>query len=70
MLRIREHNGSFKQLESGQFVEICDLEGSVAVLIYKDEEQNIHTVKASDPEAKKYAEIFGVKFVQLVKINI
>jgi hypothetical protein len=70
MLRIRDEKGNATELGDSQFVEICDQDGAIAVLIYKDAGGLIHTVRAGDPEAKKYEELFRVKFVPLVKLNL
>lgn len=70
MLRLRNDKGATTELGDSQFVEICDQTGDIAVLFYKDAQGFIHTVRAGDAEAKKYEELFGVKFVPLVKLNL
>jgi len=70
MLRIRTPDGETIVLDGdpSAFVEICDVEGDIAQLVYRDSSGIIHIVSADDPEAANYARLFDVKFVKLSSI--
>jgi hypothetical protein len=50
-------------------VEITDLNGDIAVLIYPDEAGAVKTVMANDPMAARYEKIYGVKFVPVLPVK-
>lgn len=71
MIRVRQPDGSVIEAPPGSFVEICDQEGSIAVLSYIDTSFIIRSVRASDKAvADRYSKLFGVKFVNLVPLNL
>lgn len=51
-----------------RFVEICDLDGNIGAVVFMDDKGTVRLVGPSDPEAARYAKIFGVKFSQLTVI--
>lgn len=70
MIRIRSIDGSVRTLDQTQrFVEICDLDGKVARLLYVDDTGAIHLCDANDDVAKNYARIFQVKFCPIVPLK-
>lgn len=63
MLRIRDINGQAQEIQDQfRFIELCDLEGRVAILFYRDDAGVIHTVRHGDPQATKYAATMGIEF--------
>jgi len=71
MIRVRRPDGSIIEAPAGSFVEICDQEGAVAVASYIDNNFIIRSIRASDSKAAaQYSRLFGVKFVNLVPLNL
>jgi len=67
MLRTRSTDGTTTVLpETVRFVEICDADGQVARLIYRDEQGGIQSLGAGDPVAARYAQTFKVKFCPVI----
>lgn len=52
----------------GKFVEICDLQGNIAVAFNQDDNGNITAITPGTKEAANYAALFGVKFSKLVRL--
>jgi hypothetical protein len=70
MLRIRDTSGQTAEIqEQFRFVEICDLRGDVAILLYRDDAGTIKMVRAGDPEAVRYAQMFGARFVPVIPLK-
>lgn len=69
MIRLRDKQGNLLNIpfELG-FVEVCGHDGNVACAIYPDSNKFIHIVTASSDEAKRYSEIFKVKFANIISI--
>ena len=69
MIRLRRKDGNTLPLPDMAYLEITDLEGAIAVILYSDAEGNVHMVRKTDPEAETYQRMFpDVKFVDLVSI--
>jgi hypothetical protein len=68
MIRIRNTAGELQELdESQRFVEICNVEGRVAAVVYADNIGVVKVVKASDHEFGRYKQMFGVKGVNKIQ---
>jgi hypothetical protein len=69
MIRLRDKHGVELKLpfEVG-FVEICDTEGNVACSVYNDSKDFTHILTFKSDEAKRYSEIFKVKFIPIKNI--
>jgi hypothetical protein len=66
MIRLRNTDGTTIELpDSGRFVEITDVVGDVAVVLYQDDDGIVHAVRASDPEAARYTRMFHVKWCDM-----
>jgi hypothetical protein len=62
MIRLRKATGEV--LESEQdwgFVELCDTQGNLAFVLYKDG-PSYRLFGKKDPEAQRYAKLFGLVF--------
>lgn len=59
MLRIRDTNGAASEIhEKFRFVEVCDISGKIAVLIFVDDAGAVKMVEAGTPEATRYQNLF------------
>ena len=69
MIRLRDKHGNLLSLpfEPG-FVEVCDINGDVACAVYSDSKGFVHIVTNQSHEAKRYAEIFKLKFTPIINI--
>lgn len=69
MIRLRDKHGNALSLpfEPG-FVEVCDVHGDVACSVYADSKGFVHIVTSNSSEAKRYADIFKVKFTSIINI--
>lgn len=66
MIRIRSSDGHAKVVdESYHFVEICDMDGRVARVLYFDSYGVLHDVEAGSPEAERYSRAFKTDFIPL-----
>ena len=64
MIRLRDTKGQAHELPADvRFVEICDLRGSVAKLLWRDEAGVVNVVDAGSPQAKRYAQMMRVDFI-------
>ncbi len=69
MIRIRDTNRQLAELHDRfRFVEICDLSGKIAMLIYMDDAGVVHTARAGDPMATRYAAMMKTEFCEIKKI--
>lgn len=68
MIRIRNKDGTVQNLDNAMFVEVCDLEGNIGVLLYNSED-SVELVQKHDTQAKRYEELFGTKFVEIKKLK-
>lgn len=63
MIRVRGKDGRTTVLDPGtRFVEICDAEGRVGLLLYFDDAGVMHQVDGSSPEARTYGRLFKTVF--------
>jgi len=67
MLRLRDARGEIIPLPVGaMFVEIGDIEGNVAVVVYKDpKDDTVLTITKESPRAKSYSKMYGARFVDI-----
>lgn len=64
MIRLRNAAGDVKAPESDWgFVELCDSDNNPVFVIYKDG-PTYKVIGKKDPEAARYAKMFGVRFVE------
>lgn len=64
MIRLRDTRGLARELPADvRFVEICDLEGRVAKLLFRDDSGAIRGVEAGSTEAQRYARMMSVQFI-------
>jgi len=72
MLRIRHVENKdvvTRELSAAyRFVEICDLDGNIGAVVFMDDKGTIRLVKPEDPDARRYAKLYGVTFSTLHKI--
>lgn len=69
-LRVRSTDGKEVPIPALRFVEVCDAEGRIAVLVYQDDHGAIHLVQRNDKAAAKYAAMFHVEFTPLQTVNL
>lgn len=61
MIRIRTKEGALVQLPpSAHFVEITDLDGGLAVVIYAGPDGSVHSYTAADPQFKSYCKLMNI----------
>jgi hypothetical protein len=65
MLQIRKKDNSVEKVDG--FIEVVTPDGQIGLLIYEDASSEVHIVNASDEEAKKYCNLFGVEFCPMHK---
>ena len=72
MLKLRDSKtGKATEVPDGTFVEICDQAGAVAMLIYRDPQGLIRTVRSTDAEAvRRYCALYKTSFVPLVPLGL
>lgn len=69
MIRLRTTRGEvFPVPESTRFIELCDMDGHVAQVFYRDNQGVYRVVSDGTPEAERYARMMSVKFVPLSKM--
>ncbi len=69
MIRLRDKEGRIVTSHTPiNFIEICDLDGQVAYAIYYDKEKLIHVTTAKSKEAEQYANVFDVKFSEVIDV--
>lgn len=69
MLRLRKTNKEALVLPPEfRFLEVADTEGKVAKVFYQDDAGFIHAITSTDPEAARYAKMFGVEWCELVTL--
>lgn len=61
MIRLRTAAGEVQEQHTG-FVELCDSEGQVAFVLYRDG-QVFRLFGKRDKEAERYAKLYAVEFV-------
>lgn len=70
MLRLRKTDGVSVCLQDDfKFLEICDTQGRVAELFIDREDGSIQQLSAGSPEARRYAELFGVEFCEVKELD-
>jgi len=70
MLRLRSLGGEVKNLEDDfRFIEIADLEGKLALLIYEDAEGTIILLKKEDQKFKDYVDLYELDQSDVVEIE-
>jgi hypothetical protein len=66
VIRLRTTKGAVVVLpEDTRFVELCDMDGQVAQVFYRDAQGVFKVVGANSPEAERYARLMTVKFIPL-----
>ncbi len=69
MIRLRDSEGRIITSHIPiNFIEICDLDGQVAYAIYYDKEKLIHVTTSKSKEAENYAQVFNVKFSEIIDV--
>jgi len=68
MINIRHTDGTVTEVPTGHFVEICDSDGGVARIFHEDQNGIIRVMSPKDPDAVRYAKLFGVKFTQVISL--
>lgn len=59
MIRIRKIDGTSIPVDAGAFVEVCDIEGNVGLVIFRPGDSKIiHTIAAQDRDAGRYMGMF------------
>ena len=69
MIKIRNRSGKYIQFAEEDrplLIEIVDEDDNVAMVFMEVSNNHIKHISAGDPEAKKYAETFGVSFISEV----
>jgi hypothetical protein len=62
MVRLRKPSGEVSDLtENWGFVELCDTQGNLAFVLYKDG-PSYRLFGQKDPEAQRYAKLFDLQF--------
>lgn len=69
MIRIRDNAGNVTEVKDGTFVEICDTDGNVAKVFYRDNQGLIRAFQPDDKEAQQYARLFNVSFSRLIPLS-
>lgn len=69
-LQIRSTDGKVTPMPAHRFIEVCDVEGRIAVLVYQDDHGAIHLLQQGDPAAARYAGMFNVKFSPVTTVNL
>jgi len=73
MIRIRSVNGDIEEIvEEGRFVELCDLEGKVAMVFFLNESGFIQTIKSGEVNKMiRYHNAFkDVEWVPIVDLHL
>lgn len=71
MIRIRETDGKVMVVdESYRFVEVCDMTGRVARVLYFDSHGVLHDVDSNSPEAARYKRAFHVDFIPVKPLTV
>lgn len=69
MIRTRNTEGKIKNLsEDDRFVEIVDEIGTVAFVVYCDDNGRVVILEPNTPEGRRYAKLFNIKFADQVVI--
>lgn len=72
MIRIRHRENkdvvTQELTQAYRFVEICDLDGNVGAVVFMDDKGTIRLIGPDDPDATRYAGLYGVKFSKLTTI--
>ena len=72
MIRLRETRGKVAELqEAFKFVEVCDLDGNIAMLIYTDSNGAVQIIRATDTKkADQYCAMYpGAKFCPIIPLK-
>jgi len=70
MLRLRKTDGSFITLKDDfKFLEVCDKGGNIAELFIDQDDGSIEQITSGSDEARRYSELFGVKFCELRELD-
>lgn len=72
MIRLRETRGKTAELqESFQFVEVCDLDGNIAMLIFMDSAGAAQVVRATDTKkVANYCTMYpDAKFCPIIELK-
>lgn len=69
MLRLRTTTGALVPLpKESHFIEICDLDGKLARVVYEDATGRIRDIDSSHPDFARYAGMMKVETVPLSRI--
>jgi len=72
MMRFRDRkSGKTVEIQDQlRFLEICDNDGLIAMLVYADESGAVKLIRAGDPEARRYSQIFeDAKFCDVLPVS-
>lgn len=68
MIQIRTTRGAILPIpDEARFIELCDLNGAVAKVFYRDAQGIVNEVSAGSPEAERYARLMRVTFIPISK---
>ena len=71
MLRLRSKNGETKELdENFQFVELTDVDGKVAIVLYSDPRGGVGQIIGGTVDADRYKQWFKVDFCPIINVEV
>jgi hypothetical protein len=69
MLRIRDTSGATEEVrEEFRFLEVCDFNGRIAALVYRDDAGTVKLVEAGTAEAERYKQLFKAQKIEFCPI--
>lgn len=63
MIRLRSADGAVLEAEDHAFVELCDADGNVVFVFFKDG-PFYRVISKKDVEASRYTKVYGVEFAE------
>jgi hypothetical protein len=70
MIRLRDDRGKATELpEAQRFIEVCDLEGAVAMVIHRRSDGAVVIYNPQDLEFRGYCEVLGLRVSQVLEIH-
>jgi hypothetical protein len=68
VIRLRSTAGKVETLpDDTRFIELCDMDGQVARVFYRDGSGAYRVLEAGSPEAERYARMMRVHFIPVSK---
>lgn len=68
MIRLRTTRGQVvAPPDDTRFIELCDMDGAVAQVFYRDAQGVYRVISAGSPEAERYARLMNVNFIPVSK---